>query len=49
MEKTIIGRTEEASDLRAALHSSRPEMVAVTGRRRVGKTFLIKQTYGHHI
>ena len=49
MEKTIIGRTEEASDLRAALHSNRPEMVAVTGRRRVGKTFLIKQTYGHHI
>lgn len=33
----------------ATLHSQEPEMVAVIGRRRVGKTFLIKNTYAERI
>ena len=45
MMKQIIGRKEETNTLEAALRSEQPEMVAVIGRRRVGKTFLIKQTY----
>jgi len=38
----IVGRKEEQAILREALSSSEPEMVAVLGRRRVGKTFLIQ-------
>lgn len=42
---TIIGRKEEISELEKYYRSDRPEFVAVYGRRRVGKTFLIKQTF----
>ena len=45
----LIGRTEEIKALNTALASNRPEMIAVVGRRRVGKTFFIKQTYGQQI
>lgn len=40
---TIIGRKTEIEELERLYHSDRPEFVAVYGRRRVGKTFLIKQ------
>ena len=40
---TIIGRKKEIEELERLYHSDRPEFVAVYGRRRVGKTFLIKQ------
>ena len=49
METTIIGRKEEQETLVKTLSSGRSEMVAVFGRRRVGKTFLIKQVYQEHI
>jgi uncharacterized protein len=49
MSNTLIGRKEEQALLQEALTSDRAEMVAVFGRRRVGKTFLIKQTYQNHI
>ena len=39
----IIGRKNEQEELERLYHSGRPEFVAVYGRRRVGKTFLIKQ------
>lgn len=39
----IVGRKEEIEELEKLYHSDRPEFVAVYGRRRVGKTFLIKQ------
>lgn len=39
----IIGRKQEIEELRRLYDSDRPEFVAVYGRRRVGKTFLIKQ------
>ena len=41
----LIGRVEEQRILQSALTSSKPEMVAVMGRRRVGKTFLVKTAY----
>ena len=41
----LIGRAAEKEILLAALVSPKSEMVAVLGRRRVGKTFLIKQVY----
>ena len=39
----VIGRKQEIEELERLYHSDRPEFVAVYGRRRVGKTFLIKQ------
>ena len=48
MEK-LVGRVEERQILENALKSSNPELIAVTGRRRVGKTFLIRSVYEKHI
>lgn len=44
MEK-IIGRKEELAELNRLYNSDKPEFVAVYGRRRVGKTFLIKEMF----
>lgn len=41
----IIGRGEEIKVLKEILQSNQPEFVAVYGRRRVGKTFLIREVY----
>lgn len=41
----IIGRKNEIEELERHYQSDRSEFVAVYGRRRVGKTFLIKQTF----
>ena len=49
MPTLLIGRKEEQIILQEALLSDRAEMVAVFGRRRVGKTYLIKHTYQEHI
>lgn len=48
MEK-IVGRKEEQKILDQLLKSEKPEFLAVYGRRRVGKTFLIRQVYNKHI
>ena len=48
MEK-IIGRVKQIAQLEEALISNKPEMVAVIGRRRVGKTFLIRNVYENNI
>lgn len=42
---TIIGRRQELQELEHLYKSDRPEFVAVYGRRRVGKTYLIKQAF----
>ena len=42
----IIGRKEEIRKLQTYYNSNRPEFVALYGRRRVGKTYLIEQMYG---
>jgi uncharacterized protein len=41
----IIGRQEEIKQLNALLSADSSSFVAVYGRRRVGKTFLIRQVY----
>jgi uncharacterized protein len=41
----IIGREYEKAKLAEILETDRPEFVAVYGRRRVGKTFLIKEFF----
>ncbi len=41
----FVGRQAELSILEAAFRSREAELVAVIGRRRVGKTFLVRQAY----
>ena len=41
----LIGRQEEQRILQKALDSPEAEMVAVIGRRRVGKTFLVRSFF----
>ena len=47
--KTIIGRTAEQSTLLKALASDEAELIAVFGRRRVGKTYLIREYFHKHM
>jgi len=49
MKKTLIGRKEEIATLEEAFLSDKPELIALIGRRRVGKTYLVKQTYNQQI
>lgn len=49
MKVELIGRKDETQVLKEALSSPDAEMVSVIGRRRVGKTFLIKSTYEDQI
>ncbi len=44
-QKDIIGRTTEIKILYKLLKSADPELLAIYGRRRVGKTFLIRNFY----
>ncbi len=45
----IIGRAEECAILQQALEHSESRFVAVYGRRRIGKTYLIKSYYANHM
>ena len=50
MEKNIIiGREREKKFLTKIYNSSKPEFLAVYGRRRVGKTFLIREFFNEKI
>ncbi len=46
-EKNIIGRKREINLLNKAYKSGQSEFVVVYGRRRVGKTFLIREHFNH--
>ena len=46
MKKLLIGRNREIARLNEYLDSDRSEFIAVYGRRRVGKTFLIRHVIG---
>jgi len=46
METKLIGREGASSQLSTFLDSEKSEFIAVYGRRRVGKTFLIRQVIG---
>jgi AAA+ ATPase superfamily predicted ATPase len=49
MEKIIIGRGPEKAKLDQLLQSNEAEFLALYGRRRVGKTFLIRQYLKDHL
>lgn len=43
----LIGRKKEIDKIDTAMQSGRPEFIAVYGRRRVGKTFLIREYFNY--
>ena len=45
----IIGRNSEIEILEYCYNSNQSEFIAIYGRRRVGKTFLIKELYKDRI
>lgn len=45
----VIGRTQEIKELNQYCESGRAEFIAVYGRRRVGKTFLINEILGDYM
>lgn len=49
MEKIFIGREEEKNSLLKAYQHGESRFVAIFGRRRVGKTYLIRQVFGDKI
>lgn len=49
MSKFVVGRALEKEKLEEALNSHRSELIAVYGRRRIGKTYLIRSYYAKHI
>ena len=48
-EGLLIGRTQKKKVFKEALSSKKSEFIVVYGRRRVGKTYLIKQVLGKQI
>ena len=46
MQPVLVGREKETQLLQKYLESDKSEFVAVYGRRRVGKTFFIRQVIG---
>ncbi|MEM9885050.1 MAG: ATP-binding protein [Bacteroidota bacterium] len=49
MATFFVGREQETAVLKNALQSNEAEMIAVIGRRRVGKTYLIESIYRKQI
>ena len=45
----LIGREEERKILLDALNTGQSELIAIYGRRRIGKTFLIRQVYAQRV
>lgn len=45
MTEKIIGREYEQEILRQRINSKSSELIAIYGRRRIGKTFLVRQYF----
>ncbi|MBP5542776.1 MAG: ATP-binding protein [Kiritimatiellae bacterium] len=44
----LVGREDEQKRLKSLLETDKSEFVAVYGRRRIGKTFLIRESFGYN-
>jgi AAA+ ATPase superfamily predicted ATPase len=49
MSRFVVGRYREKEKLDDALNSHRSELIAVYGRRRIGKTYLIREHFVKNI
>lgn len=49
MEKKIAGRTAEQQILKDLLASPKSELIAIYGRRRIGKTYLVRTVYAKEL
>jgi len=49
MNNLLVGREREIKTMKKLLESHEPEMLAVIGRRRVGKTYLVREVYKDQI
>lgn len=49
MSTAIIGREDERTILQRLLISKQAELLAIYGRRRVGKTYLIRNYYSRNL
>lgn len=47
--KEIVGRIEEKKKLEQTLKSPEAELIAIYGRRRVGKTYLVRKTFNKNL
>ena len=45
--ENMIGRKEEIKYLKELINEEEPQFIAVFGRRRVGKTFLVRESFVH--
>lgn len=48
-ELFLAGRRAERAELEDALSSGRPELIAIYGRRRVGKTYLVRAVFAEQL
>lgn len=48
-QSPLVGRRTERGELQDALASGRPELIAIYGRRRVGKTYLIRSFFSNQL
>ena len=44
----MVGRIEEKKYLQELIYEEEPQFIAVFGRRRVGKTYLIRESFNHN-
>jgi len=49
MENNIIGRRPEIERLKKYVESNRSEFIVIYGRRRVGKTFLVRELFDQRL
>ena len=42
----MVGRSKEVKELEKCYNSTQSEFVAIYGRRRIGKTYLVRETFG---
>ena len=43
----MVGRKEEKKYLLSLIDEEEPQFIAVFGRRRIGKTYLVRESFGH--
>ena len=44
----LIGRSKQQEELRTLVESKESQFCAIYGRRRIGKTYLVRETFNYH-